>query len=188
MNLKHRRHTLTALAALALGAWGASVRAAPGYRVTAAQLQQVLAARFPLRYALPGLFDLTLEEPQLRLLPEENRLGTRMLVRAAGPALRRPHGGDFDLEFALRYEPADRSIRAQRLRVQSLHIEGLPPRSAALLQRSATDLAEQQMLEIVLHRMKPADLALADTMGLQPGDITVTPDGLLIGFVNKTAS
>jgi hypothetical protein len=72
--------------------------------------------------------------------------------------------------------------------VQSLHIEGLPPRSAALLQRSATDLAEQQMLEIVLHRMKPADLALADTMGLQPGDITVTPDGLLIGFVNKTAS
>lgn len=189
MNLKHRRRTLSALVALALGAaWGRHAAAAPGYRVTAAQLQQALAARFPLRYALPGLFDLTLEDPQLRLLPDENRLGTRMLVRAAGPALRRPHGGDFDLDFALRYEPSDRSLRAQRLRVQSLHIEGLPPRSAALLQRSATDLAEQQMLEIVLHRMQPRDLALADTMGLQPGDITVTADGLQIGFVNKPAS
>ena len=29
------------------------------------------------------------------------------------------------------------------------------------------------------------DLALPDAMGLQPGDITVTPQGLVIGFVNK---
>jgi hypothetical protein len=37
----------------------------------------------------------------------------------------------------------------------------------------------------VLHRLSPRDLALPDSMGLQPGDITVTSQGLVIGFVNK---
>jgi hypothetical protein len=39
------------------------------------------------------------------------------------------------------------------------------------------------MLEVVLHTLRPQDLALADTMGFEPGDITVTADGLVIGFV-----
>jgi len=37
----------------------------------------------------------------------------------------------------------------------------------------------------VLHTLRPQDLALADTMGLQPGSITVTDKGLVVGFVNK---
>ena len=182
----HRRTSLALLVSLALGAGSAA--AVPGYRVSAGQLQQALARRFPLRYSLPGLFDLTLATPRLSLLPQRNRLGTSMLVEAAGAALRRPHSGEFDLDFELRYEPADRSIRAHRLRVRSLRMEGLPPDTAALLERAATDMAGQQMLEIVLHRLEAGDLALADTMGLQPGAITVTQDGLLIGFVNKAAS
>ena len=106
-------------------------------------------------------------------------------LAAAGPALQRAYRGELDLDFELRYEPVDQSIRAHRLRLQSLRMDDLPPRSAALLQRSVTDLAEQQMLEVVLHRLAPRDLALADTMGLQPGAITVTTDGLMVGFVNK---
>jgi hypothetical protein len=41
------------------------------------------------------------------------------------------------------------------------------------------------MLEVVLHTLQPKDLALADVMGLQPGSITVTASGLVIGFVAK---
>jgi len=175
-----------ALALAAAGAAAGRARAAgPGYRVTTQQLRQALSSRFPLRYAVPGLFELTLEEPLLQLLPPQNRLGTLLPLAAAGPALRRSYRGELDLDFELRYEPVDQSIRAHRLRLQSLRMDGLPPRSATALQRSVTDLAEQQMLELVLHRLAPRDLALADTMGLQPGAITVTADGLLVGFVNK---
>lgn len=183
----HRRTFLVALVALvAAGAAAGRARAAvPGYRVTAQQLQQALSSRFPRRYAVPGLFELTLQEPLLHLLPPQNRLGALLPLAAAGPALQRGYRGELDLDFELRYEPADQSIRAHRLRLQSLRMDGLPPRSAALLRRSVTDLAEQQMLEVVLHRLAPRDLALADTMGLQPGAITVTTDGLRVGFVNK---
>lgn len=44
------------------------------------------------------------------------------------------------------------------------------------------------LLEVVLHRLRPQDLALPDGMGLQPGSITVTPEGLTIGFVPKPLS
>ncbi len=44
------------------------------------------------------------------------------------------------------------------------------------------------LLEVVLHRMRPQDLALPDGMGMQPGSITVTPEGLTIGFVPKPLS
>jgi hypothetical protein len=36
-----------------------------------------------------------------------------------------------------------------------------------------------------VHQLQPKDLALADTMGLEPGDITVAEDGLAVGFVPK---
>ena len=46
-------------------------------------------------------------------------------------------------------------------------------------------MAEQSLLEVVLHQLRPQDLALADGLGLQPGSITVTEQGLVIGFVAK---
>ena len=36
-----------------------------------------------------------------------------------------------------------------------------------------------------MHRLRPQDLMLADGMGLEPGAITVTAKGLVIGFVTK---
>jgi hypothetical protein len=40
----------------------------------------------------------------------------------------------------------------------------------------------------VLHQLRPEDLALADTMGLQPGTIHVEAAGLVVTFVPKPAT
>lgn len=159
--------------------------ALPRYTVSKAQLQTALAQRFPLRYPVPGLLDLELHSPQLQLLPASNRLSAELAVQAAGPALERIHTGTFALEFGLRYEPSDRSIRATKLRLQRLQFPTLQPSVVALLNAYAPALAERSMLEVVLHQLQPKDLALADVMGLQPGNITVTESGLAIGFVAK---
>jgi hypothetical protein len=157
----------------------------PGYKVSIEQMQQALAQRFPRRYPLAGLLDLNVQAPRLRLLPEQNRLGTEMVVQAAGPALRRSYTGAFDLDFALRYEASDQSIRAHQLHVNSLRFADLPLRPAELLDAYGPALAEQTLQEVVLHTLRPQDLALADVMGLEPGSITVTAQGLTIGFVAK---
>lgn len=187
MKRMKRRLLLTVATWLALT--GAACSAAPGahgqpgYKVSAEQLQQAVAQRFPMQYPVNGLLDLKVQAP--RLLPELNRLGAEMVVDAAGPALRNSYTGSFDVDFALRYEASDQSIRAHQLRVNSLRLSGLPPGPSALIEAYGPSLAEQTLQEVVVHRLRPQDLALADTMGLQPGTITVTATGLTIGFVTK---
>ena len=157
----------------------------PSYKVSAAQLQSAVAQRFPLRYPLAGLMNLDVQAPKLRLLPALNRLSAEMVVNAAGPALQRSHQGTLEVEFALRYEATDRTVRAHQLRLVRLQFPSLQPNVVALINTYGPALAEQTLLEVVVHRLRPQDLALPDSMGLQPGSITVTNEGLTILFVPK---
>lgn len=159
----------------------------PHHRISAAQLQQAVAQRFPVRHPIGGLLDLTVAAPQLRLLPQQNQLAASVTVDAAGPALRRSYTGGFDIAFGLRYEAADRTIRAHQVRVLALRLPGLPPRSGELLEGTLPALAEEALGDVVLHQLRPQDLALADTMGLQPDTLTVTAEGVVIHFAPKPA-
>lgn len=187
----HRRRFLnTASSSLALGGAGwllvaRGARAQPRYTVPLAQLQEMAAQRFPRSVPVQGLLDLTLQAPALRLLPEANRLGAAMVVDAAGPALRRSHAGLFDVEFALRYEASDRTLRAHQIRLGRLDFPTLKPAVVQLLNTYAPALAEQSLREVTLHQLRPQDTAVLDGLGLQPGPITVTAEGLTVAFVGK---
>lgn len=188
----HRRRFLTAASTgLALGGaamWLLMMPAAlaqPSYTVPLEQLQEMVSTKFPRSVPVQGLVDLTLQAPRLRLLPEVNRLGAAMVVDAAGAALRRGHAGTFDVEFALRYEASDRSVRAHQIKLGRLDFPTLKPAVNELLNVYGPVLAEQSLREVTLHQLRPQDTALFDGMGLQPGPITVTAKGLTVAFVNK---
>lgn len=183
-----RRHLLIASRQLALGCvvlWGAPSQAQPRYTVTADQLQQVLGQRFPRRYPVAGLLNVDLQVPVLRMLSAQNRVAADMTVEASGVALNRKQTGTFEVDFALRYEASDRTLRATQLRFRRFNLPGLTASGAELLNTFGPNLAEQSFQEVVLHQLRPADLAMADGLGLQPGSITVTEAGLVIAFVAK---
>ncbi len=173
-----------AVAAMALASLQGA-EAQPSYTVSVKSLQQEIAQRFPVRYPVAGLLDLDVKAPQLSLLPEHNRVHAKMAVEASGPALRRSRSGTFDVDFALRYEPSDQTIRAYRLNFQNLRISDLQPQASDLLNAYGPALANQALQEVVLHQLRPQDLAIVDSLGMQPGSITVTDKGLVIGFVLK---
>ena len=56
---------------------------------------------------------------------------------------------------------------------------------AALVSLAGPALAQQSLMEVVLHQVKPQELALLDGLGLQPGAITVTDSGLEVAFVHR---
>lgn len=157
----------------------------PRHRIPAAQVRDAVAQRFPLRYPAGGLLELSVQAPELRFMADSDRMGAQAAVLAAGPALRRRYPGVLDVDFALRFEPADMTIRAHRLRVVSLQLAGLPPQAQALLDAYVPALARQTWADVVLHTLRPQDLALPDAMGLRPERITVQPDGLLVSFTAK---
>lgn len=178
------------LGSLALAAWlpacASTAGGVPRYRISMGQLESALARRFPLRHSLQGLLRLELPAPRLRALPQDNRLGAEFTLTAGGPALRRELQGLLDLDFALRYEPIDRTIRARQPRVNVFQIAGLPREAADSLVAYGPALAEHALHDLVLHQLRPEDLALADTMGLQPGAIHVESAGLVVEFVPKS--
>ncbi|HCL85200.1 MAG TPA: DUF1439 domain-containing protein [Comamonadaceae bacterium] len=177
--------TAGALAALCVLP-GCASAATPRYTISARELQQALATRFPRRYPLGGVFEVELQAPALKLLPERNLLNAVMDLQAVGLLLQgKAPSGVLDVDFGLRYEPSDRTIRADRLQINALRLQGLPPALGQNLTRYGVPLAEQALQDVVLHQLRPKDLALADTLGVQPGAIRVTPAGLVVDLANR---
>ncbi|MEZ5643990.1 MAG: DUF1439 domain-containing protein [Burkholderiaceae bacterium] len=157
----------------------------PGLPVPLAVLEALVAQRFPLRYPVPGLLNLDLQPPSLSVIPAQNRMLADMSVQAAGPALHRAHRGQLEVDFGLRYVAADRTVRAHSLRFRRLRFPTLPASTEQLLSTYGTPLAEQTLQELVLHRLEPRELALAEALGLEPSTITVTDTGVLVGLVPR---
>lgn len=156
-----------------------------GYSVSQAELQAMLNERFPRQFPVAGLATLELQAPALELLPEANRLRARVPAVLSGPTLVTPREGSLEIEFGLRYEAQDRTLRAHGIAFRRLEIPGLDPVLAALLQAWAPRLARRALGEVVLHQLAPKDLALLDGLGLRPGAITVTQQGLSVAFEPK---
>jgi hypothetical protein len=179
-----RRHLICTGLLLGSGALAAQ-STLPRFTVPLDLLQTEVAKRFPLRYPVAGLVHLDLAAPQLGLLPEQNRMRAQMPVTAAGAALARSQEGSFTVDFALRYEHSDRSLRAHQLKVYRFRFPRLPPEAVDMLNTYAPSLAEQALREVVLYQLQPKETAMADLLGLQPGRISVTEQGLLVELVQR---
>ena len=108
--------TLAAWPAVRLAAQPEAKR--PHHKIPASQLLEALSARFPLRFAVPGVMDLVVGDPALLLLATRNKLGSALQLEARGPALRDQVKAEVDVLFGLRYEPGDRTVRTQDPEVQ----------------------------------------------------------------------
>lgn len=182
----HRRHlllTLTAWPAARLSAQPQAQR--PHQKIPASQLLEALSTRFPLRFEVPGVMELQVGTPALLLLAARNQLGAALQLQAAGPALRDKVRGDVDVLFGLRYERADRTIRAWNPEVHGLRVPGLAPETANVIRNMTRALLDGMPGEVVLHRFTDRELALPDTMGFEPGKLAVLEDGVDVEFVPK---
>lgn len=149
-------------------------------------MEQGLQAHFPKKFPIAGLLQLDVKQPQMQLLPASNQLQTQLALQLSGPALRTTFQGQMLVRFGLYYEPKDRSVRAQRVEVLALDLQDANPAMAEMVQTYGLRVAEQALQGFALYSVKPEDLALADSLGLQLGAITVTPEGLDVAIEAKT--
>lgn len=186
MDRMQRRHLIAALAGgLAAGARAAEpAQPRPRQRISAATLHEALSARFPLRLGVGQLVELTVTAPALHLLPARNRLGAGLRAQLGGPALGAAGSGEIDVLFALRYERADRSVRARDAEIAGMRWPGLPREAVQSVQPVATALL-RELGEVTLHRFSAQELALPDTMGFEPEELRVVEDGVVVFFGPK---
>lgn len=173
---------------LSMVAAGCSGKSVPSsVNVSQQKLQEMLAKRFPKQYPVAGLLHLDLKLPQLHMRPERNMLNAVIPAQLSGKVLKQSFSGLLDVDFALRYEAADRTLRAYQIKVNQLSMDGLSPALSDMLGTYVSSLAEQAMGQVELYQLQEQDLALVDALAIEPGAITVTENGLTVALVQKAS-
>lgn len=187
--MNRRSWLMVAATGMVLATTACSGKAVPSsVNVSSAKLQEMVAQRFPKQFPVAGLLELSLTSPQLLMVPERNALNAVMQAQLGGKVLKEVYSGTLNVDFALRYEPTDRTLRAHQIKVNSLEMNGLAPAMSDMVATYTNALAEQALGQVVLYQLQEKDLALVDALAMEPGAITVTPQGLTIALVQKSAS
>lgn len=183
----HRRFLLTsALAATFLAACSGPPLPTE-ISITTAQIQAAVGSKFPKNFPVAGLLQLQLQSPQLTMLPDSNQLRAVLPVQLSGRSLKQVFTGQLDVRFGLVYVPQDRTLRAQRVEVTSLSIDGAPEALSDMLVTYGPSLGEHLLENLVLHQLEDKDLSVATSVGLQPGAIRITEQGLTVALDKKPA-
>lgn len=157
--------------------------AAPGaktYTVPLEQMQHGVDARFPVRKRLADIVDIQVQSPRLKLLPALNRLGTELDMNVFERVGGRSYSGLLVLDYGLRFERSDNSVRMTDVRVSGVRLADVPEPYNSLIARTLPRLAEQLLADYAVHSVSEQDMSLVSGLGFEPGELKVTPAGLRV--------
>jgi len=155
------------------------------YTVSRQQLQSAIAPQFPRKLRYMDIFDVTLSNPRLGMLPAANRLNTIVDAQIANPLLlSRPVNAVLTLSSAFRYDPATRSLRLDAPKVDKVDSTDLPPQYAQQLTALGNAAADQFLRDYALYTFKPEQLQM-NGKSFEPGKITVEQDAVKVEIKEK---
>jgi hypothetical protein len=146
------------------------------------RLQSIIERQFPRQQRLLEVIDIDVARPKLRLLPERNRIGTDLDLIAVERLTGRTVRGSLTLNYALRYEASDASLRMSQVRVEGLTLDlgsGSLPSEAA---RLGALLAERLLDDFVLYRADAEHLKQLQRAGVTAAAVVVTSGGIELRF------
>ncbi|EOA03408.1 hypothetical protein HFRIS_017839 [Herbaspirillum frisingense GSF30] len=150
------------------------------YTVSRQQLQSAIAPQFPRKLRYMDIFDVTLSNPRLGMLPGENRMNTVVDAQIANPLLlQRPVNAVLTLSSAFKYDPATRSLRLDAPKVDKVDSTDLPPQYAQQLTALGNAAANQFLRDYALYTFTPDQLQM-NGKRFEPGKITVEKDAVKV--------
>jgi hypothetical protein len=179
-----RRIVFVSVAATLAGALAscAGVGGPPKVTLSAAEIEALVKRQFPMDRRMLDLFDVTINAPSIQLLPERNRLAAVVDMKARSPLFAGGLQGQLSLDSALRWEPADQTLRLLRVRVQDLLLDNSNPLARTAAQRMGGAVAERILEDMVLYTLPAERAAQMAALGVQPSAVTVTSRGVEISF------
>lgn len=187
MNVNHSRRrfsmaaatvpvaTFAGVAVLLSGCTG--VMGPPRVAYSEAELNQMLVRRFPLEKRVMEMLDLSLANPRLTLRPEAGRLATEIELLASDRLWGHRWRGQMALEYGLRLERSDNSLRMDNPWVTRLSLD---KGANAQVERIGALAIEQVLRDMVIHRLKPEQVERLAQAGYELGEVKVTANGVEI--------
>ena len=146
--------------------------------ISESQLTVLMARQFPMERKVMEVIDLNITNPVLTLIPQDNRVGTELDVTAIDRLFGSTALGHVKLDYSLRFQPSDHTIRMTQVRVRELSLSSGSNNLHGAAQRIGGLVAENALENLVLYRMKPAQADEMDRLNLVASPITVTATGL----------
>ena len=166
------------LALLALLSGCAGLLGTHDVDISESQLTLLVARQFPMERKVMEVIDLDITNPVLTLIPQGNRVGTELDVAAVDRLFGNTATAHIKLDYGLRFQPSDHTIRMTQVRVRELTLASGSSNLHGAAQRIGGLVAEGALENLVLYRMKPAQADEMDRLDLVASPITVTPQGL----------
>lgn len=175
-----RRLLAVALATAAVGAAHAGYNVWTGeYTFTKAELQGAVDKRFPTTLRYGELVSVQLSHPRLVLDEATNRVTTQMDAAVTNTIIPSPPvNGTMSLNSGVKYDGTRRAVLLDNPTVQDVQVQGMSQYTQQLKAIGAV-VAEQLLKDYPLHTFKPEELRF-NGKEVQPGAITVTPDGISV--------
>lgn len=182
--MRERMNRRWLLGAMASGVWAvqgcASLTGGPRtVSISQARLAELVGRQFPQSQRYLELFDVTMTDPRVWLIPTENRIGTELHYSLGASVLsERQMTGMLSMSYGLRFEPSDASLRLDDVRVKKFDLQGLPKAYASRAPQLGRLLAQSLLQDLVVHRLEGSQLQLVQQAGLRPGALKVLSGSL----------
>lgn len=185
-----RRRLLRCTGACSLLALGgcAGLLGPPTVTLSEAEIGRLMERNFPVDRTLLDIFEVTVNAPRVRLLPETNRLAAVVGVRARNRLFAQGWQGQIDFDAALRWEPADQTVRLSQVRVRDLALVDPGVFNRNTVERLGAALAERVLEDSAIYRLPAERAAQLREKGYQPASVNVTGQGLEIRFAPLPAA
>lgn len=164
----------------------AALTGPPQVACSEAELNQMLAKRFPLERRLAGMLDVSLSHPRLTLKGAAGRLSTEFDLQARDRLLGHDWQGRLSIEHGLRVDHSDHSLRVADPRVRALTLDGgAGPRPGADVERLGALLVEKLLDGATVYQLKPEQVARLRQAGYDLGEVKVSDSGVLVTAVPR---
>jgi hypothetical protein len=90
------------------------------------------------------------------------------------------------LESAMRYEPADQSLRLRDVRVNDFKVDDGQASTSAQAERVSSLLAEKMLEDLIIYRVPADKLEQLRRLGVAPGAVSITSRGVEITLAAAT--
>ena len=150
-----------------------------------ADLQTLVERQFPRERRLLEVLDVNLQRPEIRLVPERNRIATAIELTATERLSGRILRGSLAIEHALRYEPSDATLRLAQVRVNDLKLDSGGGALGGQSARLGALLAERLLDDFVIYRVADNKREALRRAGIHGASVEVTARGIELRFADK---
>ncbi|ABI86352.1 DUF1439 domain-containing protein [Burkholderia ambifaria] len=154
------------------------------YTFSRGDVQKAVARKFPYQKTVAQVVDVSLANPAVNLLPDQNRVAVQLDAHFASPFLSEPVSGKFTVSGQLAYDAPSRSVVLRAPAVDSLVLDGNAQMYAQQVGAAAGLLATQVLTNYPIYTFKPEQLQFAG-VNYEPGTITILTNGIRVAIVEK---